>query len=227
MDLHGISADDQFLPYLRKQEQALADAKNRDGELPKDRRAAHVLSKFDLCKLSQQIRDAATANQLTIMLLTPHPPSATSWDQLQQIYFRDMQIAKRHYGKYLLIRALTPPNRNSTIMAIVEDQKGDATFVQLFHQDPEEIRPAASVITTGEVFLPKEPFFWPMVQGECGRLYVYHVSDIIRITARHEMQALIPKEWRLKETTKYTANDWKLKGNKKFETKNYWSAIER
>jgi hypothetical protein len=109
-------------------------------------------------------------------------------------------------------------------MAIVEDEKQDALVIQLYQQPDENVRPALSIITNGDVFLLKEPFFKIMGDGEYG-LRIDHVSDLVRIDARHE---LWPKQWIPHLfNLRRTADDWKQEGNVAMGRKKYWEAIQR
>jgi hypothetical protein len=227
MDIDDVSSQGHFFSYLTKYKQTLADAKKRDGELPKNRKPPQqLLANFMMSNLSQSLSLTTTGHQLhSSFIPPPYPPSIASCAELQALYIKDLRLGTHHRGSYLLIRALTTPNRMTAIMAIVEDEKGDAILIQLYHQPSETVRPANSIITKGDIFLLKEPFFKVMSDGEYG-LRVDHVSDLVRITTHGPHQGLIPKRWRVPASAS-TASDWKLRGNNEMKRKEYWSAIER
>jgi hypothetical protein len=97
--------------------------------------------------------------QHTSFVEAPYLPSASSLHDLREIYFRDLRLGTHHRGNYLLVRALAPAYRINSILALVEDQKGDALKLQLYQQPGEAVRPATSIIDTGDIFLLKEPYF--------------------------------------------------------------------
>ncbi len=112
----------------------------------------------------------------------------------------------------------------TAIMVIVEDEKMDALMVQLYQQPDENVRPASSIITKGDVFLIKEPFFKIMGDGEYG-LRIDHVGDYVRIDVHHKLwsKKWIPDPFNLRRT----ANDWKQEGNVAMGRMEYWKAIQR
>jgi len=158
------------------------------------------------------------------LLSPPYPPSTASLNELKPIYIQDLRLGIYHRGNYFLIRSVTAPNRMTAIMAVVEDEKRDALVVQLFQQPEEEVRPVSSIIKNGDVFLIKEPIFKIMADGEYG-LRVDHISDLVRIDARHE---LWPKQWiPVLFNLKKNADDWKREGNIAMGKNQYWEAIQR
>jgi len=159
----------------------------------------------------------------TSFLPPPYPPSTATLGSLTPIYIKDLRLGIHHRGNSLLIRSLTAPQRITAIMAVVEDEKNDALTVQLYQQPDETVRPASNIITNGDIFLIKEPFFKIMAYGEYG-LRIDHVSDLVRIGARHN---LCPKQWiPVCFDLNRTADGWKQEGNIAMGKKQHWEAIQ-
>jgi hypothetical protein len=68
----------------------------------------------------------------------------------------------------------------TAIMAIMEDENGDAIMLQLYQQEDEDTRAAADIVDVGTLLLVKEPYFKVMGDGEYG-LRVDHLSDIVHL----------------------------------------------
>ena len=126
------------------------------------------------------------------LLPPPYLPSTARSDDLTPISIKQLSwkltIVVDTFLSYRWVR----PNRMTAIMAIVEDQEKDAIVLQLYQQPNDNVRPAKSVITHGDVFLIKEPYFKVMGDGDYG-LRVDHISDVVRIDAKRR---LCPEAWR-------------------------------
>jgi hypothetical protein len=133
----------------------------------------------------------------------------------------DLQLETHHRGTYLLLRSITPPNRMTGIIVIVEDERGDVVPLQLYQQDEENTRKATDIVNVGTVLLVKEPFLKVMASGEYG-LRVDHLSDVISL---HEYDSMIPKAWRT-QTTQLSAASLKAEGNTAVGKGDYWQAIK-
>jgi len=229
MDTYDVSTSDQYLQLLVRQKGVLKAARARQGERPKDRRSrGELVSNFMIQHTIQQMKQFKTRGDTTEIhssfIPPPYPPSIAPFEELKQTFIKDLQLETHHRGNYLLVRSTTPPNRMTAIMAIVEDERGDAVMLQLYQQDDKNDRPATSVIKQNDVFLVKEPYFKVMADGEYG-LRIDHLSDIVCIEAVDER---LPKQWgpQVFDVSK-TADDWKLEGNDAMGRHQYWLAIER
>jgi hypothetical protein len=226
MDTHDVSNTDHFVQFLVKQKETLNAAIARQGEQPNDRRSRRELvNKFMLQSIIQHMQKPMLKVDIhSSFVPPPYPPSTARLEELKQIFIKDLKLGTHHRGSYILVRSITPPNRITAIMAIVEDEREDATMLQLYQQEDKDDRPATSVIKPNDVFLVKEPYFKIMSDGEYG-LRVDHVSDLVYIEVRNEM---LPKQWsaRIFDLGK-TTNDWKLEGNDAMKRQQYWIAIQR
>jgi hypothetical protein len=229
MDTYDVSTSNQPLQLLATQKEVLKAARARQGERPKDRRSrGELVNNFMIQRTIQQMKQSKTRDATTEMhtsfISPPYSPSVAPLKELKQTFIEDLQLETHHRGNYLLVRSITPPNRMTAIMAIVEDEREDAVMLQLYQQDDENDRPATSVIKQNDVFLVKEPYFKVMADGEYG-LRIDHLSDLVRIGVRDER---LPKQWspRVFDVSK-TADDWRLEGNDAMRRHQYWIAIER
>lgn len=93
----------------------------------------------------------------TSQIPAPYPPCILPAAQLKPIYISQMKLETHHRLHSIVVRLLTPPNRVTAIMAIVEDIEGTAVLLQLYHQAAEEVVPAAKIFTPGKLLLLKEP----------------------------------------------------------------------
>jgi hypothetical protein len=130
----------------------------------------------------------------------------------------DLLLETHHRGTYILVRSLTPQDRETAVMAIVEDEKGDALLVQLHHQ----VDDREPLVHEGTVMILKEPFLKVMLDGNYG-LRVDHLSDVVFLLANDER---IPAAWRRKPDHSGTALAWKTQGDKHFNRSEYRSAIK-
>lgn len=98
---------------------------------------------------------------------------------------KDLRLETHHRGNCLLLRSITPPNKMTAIMVIVEDEMKDAVMLQLYQQVDKMHRPATSILNQNDVCLVKEPYFKVMADGNYG-LRVDHVSDLVKIEPRDQ-----------------------------------------
>lgn len=223
MDIDDVS--EKYAQLLDKHKETLVAARSRQGERPTDMKSRRELvNEFMMQSITQQrlyATEGATIHSSFVPL--PYLPSTTSWEELKKIFIKDLRLETHHRGNYVLLRAITHPNRMTALMAIVEDEREDAVMLQLYQQPEEEDRPAVSVIEEGDVVLVKEPYFKIMSDGSYG-LRVDHVSDLVPIEADSNM---VPEQWcsRVFDLER-TADDCKVEGNDAMKRKEYWRATK-
>jgi hypothetical protein len=149
-------------------------------------------------------------------------PCTTPLVELRRISIRELRLETHHRGTYLMVRAMTPPNRMTGIMILVEDESDHAVMLQIYQQDNEETRAAKDIVDAGTVMILKEPFFKVMASGEYG-LRVDHLSDIVKVD---EYDPRRPARWcpRVLDTG-LSAVVLKNRGNEAVREENYWRAI--
>lgn len=228
MDTYDVSGLAEYEELMKRQKHTLEAARARQGEAPKDRRSRQQLvDTFMMQYTMHKLRELQPSNQFQLhssFVPPPYLPSIAPLEKLKQLFIKDLRLETHHRGKYLLLQSITPPNRMTAIMAIMEDEKTDVVMLQLYQQPVEKDRPATESLNERDVVLIKEPYFKIMGDGEYG-LRVDHVSDIIRI---EENDGKIPLQWRKRiMNLDKTANDWKLEGNDAMKREQYWSAVIR
>ena len=119
-------------------------------------------------------------------------PCTKPFAELKSITISSLQLETYHRGTYLILRFLTPPYRMSAIMAVTEDEKGDAVKLQIYQQEDEEIRKVVNIINIGRIAVVKEPYYKAMGDGEYG-IRIDHLSDIVLL---HEADDRIPESWK-------------------------------
>jgi hypothetical protein len=233
-----MDIDDEQSIYAQlraMREEFLRAAKAREGQIPTDRK-----TKSQLIKMHQEMKERDTEVQSNMAKIrrmkqnapespdcsvpSAYPPSTASLGELTPIQIKDLKIETHHRGNYLLVKAATRPNRMRALIAIVEDEMGEGTWMQLCQQPDEATQPAFSIISEGDVFIIKEPWF-KVIGDEEYALQVDHVSDLLRIDTCHK---LWPKQWKsslLKQSR--SVDDWKQEGNLAMKRKEHWKAIRR
>ncbi len=228
MDIYDVSDSGQYMQVLNRHKEVLKAARARQGEKPKDRRSrSELVDSFMIQHRAGQLRQLMTSgltNMHSSFVPPPYQPSTASLEKLKQMFVKDLRLETHHRGNYLLLRSITPPNRMTAIMAIVEDEMKDAVLLQLFQQSDEMDRPATSILKQDDVFLVKEPYFKVMADGNYG-LRVDHVSDFVKI---EPLDQRVPLHWSPRVLIfDKTADDWKLEGNDAMRRQDYWAAIQK
>lgn len=221
---------DKYAQFMQKQRRMLQDAKSKQGQRPQDRKDRDkMLFEFMMASMSTvQMSGRATNNgeqHVQSSFVPPaYPPCTTPLDDLKPIMIEDLRLETHHRGRYLTLRAITPPNRMTAILVIAEDERGDVTLLQMYQQEDETSHPAVDVVDKGSILIVKEPFFKVTASGDYS-LRVDHLSDIIFLT---DEETMTPTSWkpRLLEMSR-TAESLKLEGNTLIGKERYWRAIEK
>jgi hypothetical protein len=223
MDVHDVSHLHGYMQMLAQQKKILKAAyEEHQGECPEDRKSRRELvNDFEMNCMVQQMHEMPMRSSF---LPPPYLPSIAPLEELKQTFINNLRLETHHRGKYLLLRSITPSNRMTAIMAVVEDEREDAVMLQLYHQDDKQDRPATSTLKQNDIIIVKEPYFKVMADGEYG-LRVDHVSDLVRIDPGDER---VPIQWtpRVLDLDK-TADDWKLEGNEAMKRQQYWVAVQK
>ncbi|KAL7628439.1 hypothetical protein AAE478_002642 [Parahypoxylon ruwenzoriense] len=213
-----------------EQIQASAErAASRKGQIPQDHPPRQPLISQFLLRLRQ--REALASSPLSEMMNSmlhttqvppPYPPSIRSINDLRPLKISGMQLETHHHGRKVIIRALTPPDRMTAVLAIVEDEEGTATILQLYNQPEEADVGKWNIIRPLDVYIIKEPFFKIANDGGYS-LRVDHVSDIIRLSDDDER---IPQKWRKPQLDPQPrSQELRMRGNSAVQEKN-WSKAE-
>lgn len=222
MDINDVSQFDQYKQLLERQKATLKAGEARKGQLATGGKSRQeLLDKQSMMQLQTMMRKSLKPDHQRHMIHSsfvppPYPPSAASLATLKPILIKDLRIATYHRGRHLVTRALTEPEIMTAIMAVVEDERGDAVMLQLYQQPSESDRAASTIVSRDDVFVIKEPYLKVMGDGDFG-LRVDYMSDILRINSDHE---LYPSKWKPKRLhAKRTPEDLKREGNLAIERK--------
>lgn len=221
MDIHEV--EEEHLQTLVRQKQILQGARKRQGQRPQDwKPREEVYMSFMMAIMAQDLHKEG--KHMTLMSFVPpsYLPCNASLAELRPIHIRDLQLETHHRGTYLMVRAITPPNRMTAIMVLVEDERGHVVMLQIYQQDDETTRAATEIVNVGKVMILKEPFLKVMGSGEYG-LRIDHLSDVVEVD-EHDPRR--PVQWRLRVLdTERSVESLKGKGNEAVKAENYHLAI--
>jgi hypothetical protein len=218
---------DEYTKAMQQYKRVLQNAKKRQGQRPHDRKDRDLmLFEFMMASISTAQRTASgdTRNIHSSFVPPAYPPCTTSFSNLRPIKIQDLRLEIHHRGRFLLLRAIMPPNRMTGILVLVEDEHGDVAILQMYQQEDEASRPATNVVDKDSILLVKEPFFKVTASGDYS-LRVDHLSDVASLNSN---DARIPQSWRpsLLEIGK-SADSLKLEGNTFMGKGEYWRAIQK
>ncbi|KAG9229870.1 TPR domain protein [Amylocarpus encephaloides] len=221
MDTHDVSAVPQYMAQLLNQKKTLQNAQTRIGQNIEKRKSRDEITmqfRFRLLMGHRQRSDLRTS-----FIPPAYSPSFRSILDLHKVMIKDLLLETHHRGNYITVRSITPPDRMTAVMAIVEDENGDVVMLQLYYQEEENARPAEDLLGEGTVLIVKEPYLKLMSDGDYG-LRMDHPSDLIYIPKNDQR---IPSCWqpRVKEL-EVSAEHLRMQGNNYFNAFNYQAAIE-
>ncbi|RJE27509.1 hypothetical protein PHISCL_00095 [Aspergillus sclerotialis] len=222
MDVRDVSKDPQYLEHLQKYQQMLADAQAHEGEHPENMKSPQGLILDFTIKQMLYDRIPANAYHFRTSFMPPlYAPCITPFEDLKKATIKDFTFETHHRGFYILLKAVTSPLKQTSIMVIAEDEDGKVLLLQLYNQEDQIMSDGR--LAEGTVILVKEPYLKFMADGQCG-IRVDHLSDI-KFLPEHD--GLVPLAWRPQIMEEdITANDWKIKGNDLFNKGSYYLAIE-
>ncbi|KAF1350508.1 hypothetical protein EJ07DRAFT_159641 [Lizonia empirigonia] len=183
-----------YFEALENQKRALQRAKSRQGQRPSDRKPRELMyMQFMMALMATTAKEQREEGHLLHSSFIPpaYLPCTTPLAQLTPIAIRQLTLETHHRGRYLLLRAITPPNRMTAIHVLTEDEHGDVAVLQLYQQDEQHVRDVTDIVDKGNVLLIKEPYFKVMASGEYG-LRVDHLSDVLYIDRD---EPILPKRW--------------------------------
>lgn len=201
MDFQDVSSLDQYVLLQQHCQQNAARAAGRKGEQPRDHPPPWLLINIFMSRLQatdvklSQLTQSAT-QLATSQVPAPYTPCTFSAADLKPMTISQMKLETHHRGRKIVVRVLTPPDRMTAVMAIVEDGEGVAVLLQLYNQPDEAVVPKGSILQEGGFVLIKEPFFKAVVTDGSYSIRVDHVSDVIFLD---EASELVPKKWRKRD----------------------------
>ena len=168
MEVEDVSNIPRWMDMLAKQKAALESAHNRKGERPKDRYSRDQLISRFMAHYSRKATLTAQNNQHLIhssFVPPPYLPSNMSVNDLKEMSVRDLRLETHHRGKYLLLKAVTPPNVMTAVMMIMEDGLKEGVILQLYQQETLDERVVRDAFQINNVCIIKEPYFKIMADG--------------------------------------------------------------
>lgn len=191
MNTNDVSTNPKFVELLLRQKQSLRDAQCRKGQRPKGRKSRDkIILQFRFRLMMKQER-ADNFNMRTSFVPPAYNPCLCPFHDLTKVSIKNLLLETHHRGNYLLMRSITPPDRMTAVMAIVEDENRDVLMLQLYYQEKENERTAEDILKEGTVLIVKEPYLKMMSDGDYG-IRIDHLSDIIYLPAYDER---VPSCW--------------------------------
>lgn len=222
MDIHDVSQMEEYLPILQKHKQSLRNAQSRQGQTLKPTRSRdEIIMEFMFRRMMNSNRPTNTHDIHSSFVPPAYPPSVAALSTLKRILIRDITLETYHRGFYILLRAVTPMDRMTAVMTVVEDERGDVVMLQLYNQEKELSTDGRLV--EGTVILVKEPYLKVMADGNYG-MRADHLSDI-RFLPGHD--SLIPLAWGGQRAMDASANNYKIRGNNCFNKNEHHLAINQ
>ncbi|KAF4999866.1 hypothetical protein FDECE_11365 [Fusarium decemcellulare] len=194
MDIKDVSEEDHYLTFMKKVQSAAERAARRKGQLVRDHPPPQLLVASFMMKIhAASISPLSSQENVvsTTQVPAPYPPCIVAAEDLKPISIAEMRLETHHRGRKVVLRVLTPPDRMTAVMAIVEDQVATAILLQLYHQPIEAVVPAKEILAPDMVCILKEPFFKCATDGSYS-LRVDHPSDVIWLNEGDER---IPAKW--------------------------------
>ncbi|KAE8381346.1 hypothetical protein BDV26DRAFT_278907 [Aspergillus bertholletiae] len=221
MDTYDVSQVPEYLQQLQKQKRILQNAQSYKGQTPKWAKSRdEIIAHFMFRQMMNSSRTVDRYEIRSSFMPPAYHPSVAALGELKKALIKDLTLETHHRGWYILVRAVTPTDTMTAIMAVVEDEGGDVLMLQLYNQ--EKALTADGRLVKGTVMLIKEPYLKIMADGDCG-LRVDHLSDIRFIP---DYDQLVPSVWRGGPKGHTSADIWKITGNDYFKKASYYLAID-
>lgn len=231
MDVQDVSFVEDNLRSLMKLKENATLAAMRKGEIPRDHPLPFFLIEDFMARLKMReatirFRQKGEMDMVTTAVPEPYPPCTLPAAELNPITISQMKLETHHRGRSIVVRVITPPDRMTNVMALIEDEKYSVVLLQLYNQPAEATVPKHSILRKDGVMLIKEPFFKVTASG--GNEYsirVDHVSDVIFLDA---LDPLVPKRLRMAsgELLGMTSKEIRKEGNAAVGKKE-WAEAER
>lgn len=224
MEVNDVSDEAPFRVLMQKIQDAAEKAAQRKGQMVSDHPSVEELIWKHLLKLRYaSLHVQGREHQiLTTQVPAPYLPCIVSEKDLKPITISEMKLETHHRGRKVMLRVLTPPQRITAVMAIVEDENRTGVVLQLYHQPEETVVPANEIMGPDMVCILKEPFFKCATDGSYS-LRVDHPSDIIWLSATDDR---VPLHWQPKIVElNQDSKRIREKGNKAVEGEKWAEAL--
>ncbi|KAI1334993.1 TPR domain protein [Xylariaceae sp. FL0016] len=225
MDIKDVSGFGSYREFFDQLKHNAARGMSRKGEVPQDHPHPGLLVGRFMARLDRAGIISTKHNHTisTSQVPPPYPPCARPLQELMPMMISRMALEYHHRGKQVLIRVLTPPDRMTAVMAVVEDEEGTAVLIQLYNQPEESEVSKEQILRAGDLCVVKEPYFKVTTDGQYS-LRVDHVSDIIWLDDTDER---IPLMWRTRILNlEANSHEIRKEGNVAVQARN-WAQAER
>lgn len=143
MDTKDVSSLGDYVALMQQFQANAERAVRNKGRTPRDHPPPLLLIQSFKMKLNMPRVNMSSQHHIaTSQIPHPYPPCVRPAAELQPILISQMSLETHRRGRKIIVRVLTPPDRITAIMAIVEDEEGTATLLQLYHQPEEAVFPA-------------------------------------------------------------------------------------
>ncbi|KAI1107497.1 hypothetical protein F4804DRAFT_161755 [Jackrogersella minutella] len=227
MDIKDISSDQQSVSWWKQIEENAKRASRRKGEKPQDHPPPQLLVALFMQDLAiaanKRLSDDRSMTIQTSQVPPAYLPCVRPVQELKPLLISRMTLEHHHRGNQVKVHVMTPPNRMTAVMAIVEDEQGTAVLLQLYNQPEESKVSNEHILQPGDVCIVKEPYFKDTTNGGYS-LRVDHVSDIIWL---QESDPRIPLKWRKRVLSlDESSYDIRMRGNMAVKEQD-WAGAER
>lgn len=229
MDIQDVSTVAQFAAMVKQAQANGARAGRRKGEIPKDHAPTFLQVQMHMMIYQQVQRQKCRTDRdqsfqmITTQIPAAYPPCTRSAAELKPISISEMGLETHHRGRKVVVRVLVPARHINAVMAVVEDEKGTGTLLQVYYQPEEEVVPAEEVLRCECFYLIKEPYFKATTSDDSYSLRIDHPGDLVFLSEGNE---LIPPKWRKSKTIFGTSNHFRVQGNEAVGKKNWAWAEE-
>lgn len=128
-----MSEFNDYVKLTKRRQHALQAARKRQGECPTDRRSRQQLFEmFMMQYMVKQMRSLDTREVSHVhssFIPSLYQPSITPLKDLKELFIKDLRLETHHRGNYILLRSITPLDRMTAIMAIMENEKEEAIML--------------------------------------------------------------------------------------------------
>jgi hypothetical protein len=123
---------DEYTKVMQQHKRVLQNARKRQGQRPHDRKDRDLmLFEFMVASISTAQRTGSedTRNIHSSFVLPAYPPCTTALENLRPIKIQDLRLETHYCGRFLILRAITPPNCITGILVLVEDKHRDVVML--------------------------------------------------------------------------------------------------
>ena len=168
MEVEDVSAVTRWVDVLMRLKTGLESNDNRKGETPTDRMSREQLIRHFIAHSFQQATLTMQGDLHKIhssFVALPYLPCNRSLNDLEKMSIKDLTLETHHRTKYLLLKAVTPPNAMTAVMMIMEDELDEVVGVHFYQQETWDDQMVRDIFQVNRICIVKEPYFKIMADG--------------------------------------------------------------